>query len=101
LDIVGIIARAIAKIIETALHMLTVLMGMLEEGLRSPLDHAGIKGWTQTLIVALVPLLTMVAAIKLLHRIIRVLAVAISFGFLSYILWPVVIDVWMLATGLK
>jgi hypothetical protein len=101
LDIVGIIARAIAKIIETALHMLTVLMGMLEEGLRSPIDHAGIKGWAQTLIVALVPLLTMVAAIKLLHRILRVLAVAISLGFLIYILWPVVIDVWMLAIGLK
>lgn len=101
MDIVGIIARAIAKIIETAMHLLAVVMGMLEEGLRSPLDHAGIKGWSQTLTVALVPVLTLVAAIKLLHGIIRAVVVVIVLGFLIYILWPFIIDGWMLAIGLK
>jgi len=100
-DIVGIIARAIAKIIETSLHLLGALMAMLEEGLRAPLDQAGIKGWPQTVIVALVPLLTLVAAVKLLHRIIRVVVVAIVFGFLMYILWPVALQAWMMARGLS
>jgi hypothetical protein len=101
LDIVGIIARAVAKIIETSMHLLAVLMGMLEEGLRSPLDHAGIKGWPQTVMVALVPLLTLVAAVKLLHRIIRAVVVVIALSFLIYVLWPFIIDGWMLATGLR
>lgn len=101
MDIVGIIARAVAKIIETSMHLLAVLMGMLEEGLRSPLDHAGIKGWPQTVMVALVPLLTLVAAVKLLHRIIRAVVVVIALSFLIYVLWPFIIDGWMLATGLR
>ena len=101
MDLVGIILRAIAKIIESSLHLLAGLGALLEEGLRAPLDQAGIKGWPQTLIVALVPVLTLVAAVKLLHRIIRVVVVLLVFGFLLYILWPVVIDVWMMARGLK
>lgn len=83
------------------MHLLAVLMGMLEEGLRSPLDHAGIKGWPQTVMVALVPLLTLVAAVKLLHRIIRAVVVVIALSFLIYVLWPFIIDGWMLATGLR
>ncbi len=101
MDLLGIIARAFAKIIETALHLLAALMAMLEEGLRAPLDHAGIKGWAQTLIVALVPLLSMIAAAKLLRRYLRMATVLLMLGFLLFILWPSVIDLWMLATGLK
>jgi hypothetical protein len=100
-DILGIIARAIAKIIETSLHLLAALMALLEEGLRAPLDHAGIKGGWQTLIVALVPLLTLVAAVKLLSRIIRAVVVLLVLGFLLFILWPLVLDVYMMARGLK
>jgi len=100
-DLVGIIARAIAKIIESSLYLIGALMAMLESGLRAPLDQAGVKGWLQTLIVALVPALTLVAAVKLLHRIIRVVVVALVLGFLLYVLWPVGVQLWMISRGLK
>jgi hypothetical protein len=100
-DLLGIVASAFAKIIDTAVHLLAALMALLEEGLRAPLDGAGIKGWPQTLIVALVPLLSLVAAVKLLSRIIRAGVVALLFGFLLYILWPFVIELWLALRGLK
>ncbi len=76
-------------------------MAMLEAGLRAPLEHAGIKGWPQTLLIALVPLLTLIAAVRLLHRIIRAVVASLLFAFLLYILWPVVLDLYMMAVGLK
>ncbi len=65
----------------------------VEAGMRAPLDMMGLKGIAQTLVLALVPLLTLIATIKLLGGAIRFIVAVVMIGALLRVLWPLVGEV--------
>jgi hypothetical protein len=85
-------------------HFITMVLGtyaqagsiavdVTADGMRQPLAQFGLEGPFQTVIVALVPILTMVATIKLTRGFIRVFMVLGMLGALFHITWPMVAGV--------
>ena len=93
MDLIELIIEAISKIVSTAIRVYTALLHILEEGLRAPLAHFGATGMLQTALVALVPILTLIAAVKLLGGIIRVIVVVLVASFLVYIVAPSILAI--------
>jgi hypothetical protein len=65
-------------------------MTSLENALRGPLQSVGIKGALQTLILMMIPVLTIVAVVKLFGGIVRLVVVVILVLVLAHILYPLV-----------
>ncbi len=71
----------------------SAIVDSAESGMRAPLDMMGLKGVGQTLVLALVPLLSLIATIKLLGGAIRFIVAVCMVGALLRILWPLVGEV--------
>ncbi len=69
------------------------IMDIAEAGLRGPLQQVGLHGPAQTVAVAMVPLLTLVAASKILKGVVRGVVVVCLVMFLGHALWPLVSEV--------
>jgi hypothetical protein len=70
----------------------TSAVDIVVTGMREPLSHFGMSGVMQTLLLALVPILTIVATIKLFTGPVRVMVVLSMLGALFHITWPLVDD---------
>jgi hypothetical protein len=74
-------------------HVGSAVVDTAEAGMRAPLEMIGLKGIPQTLVLALVPLLTLIATIKLLGGAIRFIVAVVMVGALLRVLWPLVGEV--------
>jgi hypothetical protein len=90
LGIIDLIATTFDRILNAALHLFLVTMTSLENALRGPLQSVGIKGALQTLILMMIPVLTIVAVVKLFGGIVRLVVVVILVLVLAHILYPLV-----------
>lgn len=68
-----------------------------EAGMRQPLQHLGLGAPMQTLLLAMVPLLTLIAGVKLLRGVFRIVLVVCMVSALLRITWPLVGQVGALA----
>jgi hypothetical protein len=82
----------ITMVLGTYFHAGTIAVDLTADGMRQPLSQFGLGGPFQTFFVALVPVLTIVATIKLTRGFIRVFMVLGMLGALFHITWPMVSD---------
>ena len=93
MDLLGIIIRAIVKIMTVFLTVSAAGLDVAEGGLRAPLDQIGVKGILQTLLVATVPVLSLMAAIHMLRGFIRAGVVVALVMICGHALWPLIGDI--------
>jgi hypothetical protein len=87
-DIIAVVVNAFVKVGSEFVRIGGAAVDVAEAGLREPLQHIGVQGLTQTLVLAAIPLLTMIATIKLLGGIFRAVIVLTMLGVLLRITWP-------------
>jgi uncharacterized membrane protein len=87
--IMEMITRALLDVVEAFLHVVTVALNYIEQGLRDALATAHVEGDLQTLIVAIVPLLFLAIAFKLMGGFLRLVAIIVLIILLAHILLPV------------
>jgi hypothetical protein len=92
-DLLELIINTISRLVGAAINGYAALLHILEGGLRAPLAHFGATGLLQTTLVAMVPILTLIAAVKLLGGIIRVIVVVLVASFLVYIVAPSILAI--------
>ncbi len=83
-----LIARSFDRVLNAALRLFEGLMTFMENALRGPLQAIGIHGPLQTLILMMIPLLTIVAAAKLFGGAVRALLVIVLLLVLIHVAWP-------------
>jgi hypothetical protein len=88
LEFLDIIARSFDRLLTAALKLFQTLMTSIEGALRGPLQAIGIHGPLQTLILMMIPLLTIVAAVKLFGGVVRALCVIVLVLVLIHVSWP-------------
>jgi hypothetical protein len=93
LNLFGSIAWAISKIMTTFVWLLTSGLRSMEYALRAPLGEIHITGITQTLIVAAIPFLTLVAVVKITSGILRIIIAPLVLVFLLYIIIPALLSI--------
>jgi hypothetical protein len=89
-DIIAVVVNAFVKVGAEFCRIGAVAVDIAEAGLRAPLQHMGVVGVTQTLILAAIPLLTMIATIKLLGGFFRAVIVITMLAVLLRVSWPLV-----------
>jgi hypothetical protein len=87
-DIIAVVVNAFVKVGSEFARIGAAAVDIAEAGLREPLQHMGVQGVTQTLILAAIPLLTMIATIKLLGGFFRAVIVVTMLAVLLRISWP-------------
>jgi len=87
------IAWAVSKVMGAFVWIMMSTLHGGEQALRAPLAQIHVIGLTQTLIVATIPFLTLVAAMKLMGGILRMIVVPLIFSFLLYIIVPALLAV--------
>jgi hypothetical protein len=90
LELLDLIMSAIDHIITVFGNAFIAGMNIAEDGLRVPLQHIGVVGPAQTAVVALVPILSLIAAIYLLRGVIRLIVAFLLLSFSIHALWPLV-----------
>jgi hypothetical protein len=90
LGIIEIVARAFDQLLHAALRIFLTTMTFIENALRGPLDAVHIHGSLQTLILMLIPALTIVAVVKLFGGILRFIVVVVLVLVLAHILYPLI-----------
>jgi hypothetical protein len=91
LGIVDVIARSFDQVLSAGLKLFLGLMNFMEGALRGPLQAIGIHGSLQTLILMMIPILTIVAAVKLFGGIVRAVFVIVLLLVLIHVTWPLVV----------
>jgi hypothetical protein len=86
----GIFFKFIAAVIQTYCDAGSAAVDIVQNGFNSPLSHLGFDASMQTFLMALIPILTIVATIRLLHGPIRFMVVLSMLGALFHITWPLV-----------
>jgi hypothetical protein len=89
LDFIQVIAQAIDHVVRGAIRLFDSAMTFLEAALRGPLQTIHITGALQTLILTMIPILTIVVVVKLLGGIFRALFVLILVMMLVHIALPI------------
>ncbi len=87
--IMEMVINALLNIVQAFLRVAKGALDIIEQGLRSALDSIHIGGDLQTLIVAIVPLLFLALAFKLLGGLLRLVAVVVLLIVVAHILAPV------------
>ncbi len=87
-EFIQFIAGALDHIIRAAIKLFSSAMTILEAALRGPLQTVGIHGALQTLILTVIPILTIVVVVKLFGGIIRAIVVLILVMMLIHIMLP-------------
>ena len=90
MDIIGLIISAIARIVTVFTTVGVAAMDVAEEGLRVPLQHIGVVGAAQTIAVAMVPVLSLIAAVYLLRGFLRGIVVVLFVLFTVHAVWPLI-----------
>ncbi len=83
------VINALVQIIQAFLRVVKGALDIIEQGLRSALASIHIDGDLQTLIVAIVPLLFLALAFKLLGGLLRLVAILALLIVVAHILAPV------------
>ncbi len=91
MGIVDVIARSFDQVLSAGLKLFLGLMNFMEGALRGPLQAIGIHGSLQTLILMMIPILTIVAAVKLFGGIVRAVFVIVLLLVLIHVTWPLVV----------
>jgi hypothetical protein len=99
LDLIGLLISSIDHIMTVWINGSIFIMNVAEEGLRVPLQDAGLKGVPQTIAVAMVPCLTLIASAKILRGFIRGVVVVMLVMFVGHALWPLVSQVPQMIRG--
>jgi hypothetical protein len=89
LDLIQLIAQAIDHVVRAAIRLFDSAMTFLEAALRAPLQSIHITGALQTLILTMIPLLTLVAVVKLFGGFFRALFVLILILILAHVVIPI------------
>jgi hypothetical protein len=79
-------------VISTYFEAGTSAVDLIASGMREPLSHFGMSGAMQTFLLAMVPILTIVATVKLLNGAVRMMVVLSMLGALFHLTWPLVDD---------
>ncbi len=93
MDLIELIESAINHIFTVFINGGSFIMDVAEAGLRVPLQQIGLHGPAQTLAVAMVPLLTLIASVKILKGIVRGVVVVCLVMFVGHSLWPLLTEV--------
>ena len=88
MEFLDLIARSFDRVLNAALRLFEGLMTFMEAALRGPLQAIGIHGSLQTLILMMIPILTIVAAVKLFGGAVRALFVIVLVLVLLHVSWP-------------
>ena len=88
MEFVDLIARSFDRVLNAALKLFLGLMNFVETALRGPLQAIGIHGALQTLMLMMIPILTIVAAAKLFAGVARALLVIVLVLVLIHVSWP-------------
>jgi hypothetical protein len=91
MDMFVLLFEAIGHIAHALWMVLSSAFDILEAGLKAPLKTAGLPGVAQTILMLLVPVLTMIASIKLLGGILRVALVVVSVAILAHMVVPMLL----------
>jgi hypothetical protein len=83
------VTHALLSIFEAFMRVVRYALDGIEQGLREGLETAHIGGDLQTLIVAIVPILFLALAFKLMGGILRVVAMLVLLLVIGHILAPV------------
>lgn len=92
MGLLQVVLHWFALVISTYFQAGTSAVDIVSSGMREPLSHFGLTGAMQTFLLALVPILTIVATVKLLHGAVRLMVVLSMLGALFHITWPLVDD---------
>jgi hypothetical protein len=92
-EIVDLVAKAFDRVLMGALHLFLVVTTAIENSLRGPLDVLGIKGALQTLVLMMIPILIIVAVVKLLGGFFRAVIVIVLVLVLVHVALPLVTGV--------
>ncbi len=90
MEIVDVVARAFDRLLNAGLRVFLSAMNTLEQALRGPLQAAGIHGALQTLVLMLVPLVIIVAVVKLFGGVLRTLVLVVLILVLIHLSWPLI-----------
>jgi hypothetical protein len=90
MGLIHVFTHFITLVLSTYFQAGTIAVDVTADGMRQPLSQFGLGGPIQTFIVALVPILTMVVAIKLTKGFFRVFMVLGMLGALFHITWPMI-----------
>jgi hypothetical protein len=88
LDFIQFVAQTIDHIVRSCIRLFVVSMNALEDALRGPLQSIGVHGALQTLILTMIPILTLVAVVKLFSGFFRALFVLILLLILLHVALP-------------
>ena len=84
-----LVARSFDQVLNAGLKLFLGLMTFLEGALRAPLQSIGIHGSLQTLVLMMIPILTIVAAVKLFGGLVRAVLVIVLLLVLLHVTWPI------------
>ncbi|HTZ69472.1 MAG TPA: hypothetical protein VMB71_02380 [Acetobacteraceae bacterium] len=90
--LISFLIQLFAKTIVSVGHLGGLLVDAAEADMRAPLQHMGLDRPYQTLILALVPLLTLIVTIKLMGGFMRALMIVSMVAALARILWPFIAE---------
>ena len=85
-----IVVRAFDRVLSAAIHTFLTITTAIERALSGPLEAAGIHGALLTLILMTIPLLMIVAVVKLFGGFIRAIIVIVLALVLLHLLVPLV-----------
>jgi hypothetical protein len=97
--LIELIVSALDHVITVWVHGARYLMESAEDNLRVPLHDIGLHGAAETFAVAMVPILSLIAAMKIFRGIIRGVAVVVLVTFATHALWPLVSEIPMMMRG--
>ncbi len=90
MEVIDVVAKAFDHVLRGAIHLFLLVTTAIENSLRGPLDVIGIKGALQTLILMMIPILILVAVVKLFGGFFRALIVIVLVLVLLHVAWPLV-----------
>ncbi len=93
MDLIVIIIHAFDHIVAVFSRYGNFLMSSIEDALAVPLREIGVHGVAATFCVALVPILSLIAAWRFLRGIIRILFLIVLAIFAVHAAWPLVTQV--------
>ncbi len=92
MEFVDLVARSFDRVLNAGLRLFLGMMNFVEQALRTPLQTIGIHGALQTLVLMMIPLLTIVAVVKLFGGAVRTLVVVVLVLVLVHVSWPLFVS---------
>jgi hypothetical protein len=90
LGLIDILAKAFDHVLTAGLRIFLAAMNAIENALRGPLQSIGIHGSLQTLILMMIPILTIVAVVKLFGGIFRFVFLVVLVLVLAHVTWSLI-----------